>query len=286
MVRHPRHRDERQCLTWQRQVQMALFSFILRTVGIYPRGMRNALDMELVEERAACGELPETLDGFRLLHLSDLHLGRTYPEHTERMAALLNGVKADVCVITGDFRHGHFGPSDHVAGALRKVLSGVAAKQGTYAVLGNHDTLNIGEAIEEAGVRVLYNEGVPLSSGALWLGGVDDPHLYRCDRLDGALRDAPPHAFRVLLAHSPERVSEAAALGVGLYLCGHTHGGQVRLPLLGAVHKNARCRRGQVMGWWREGKMLGHTSPGLGTTDLPVRYLCPPRATMITLRRG
>jgi predicted MPP superfamily phosphohydrolase len=168
------------------------------------------------------------------------------------------------------------------------MLDGMRIRIGAYAVLGNHDTLALAEAVEEVGLRVLFNEGVAVGvpGALLWLAGVDDPHFYRMDDLDAALRDAPPEAFRVLLAHTPECAAEAANKGVGLYLCGHTHGGQVRLPGLGPIMINARCPRRRALGHWQAGAMRGFTSAGLGTTDAPVRFGCPPEAVLFTLRSG
>lgn len=269
-------------------LQMRGLTLLLRLLGLYERGFGNALDMRLVEREFFWPDLAPGLDGLRLLHLSDLHLPRSMPAFTENARRLLDGVGADLCLMTGDYRYGYYGPSDHVAGAVRRVLSGVRARHGCYAVLGNHDTLVVGEALEEAGVRVLFNEGVPLSlNGApVWLAGVDDPHFYHDDDMDSALKGRPEGAFTLMLGHSPESVPKAAGLGVDLFLCGHTHGGQIRLPWLGGVHTNIRRGKKQGMGVWRVGEMRGHTSTGLGVTDVPVRFLCPPEAALITLRRG
>ncbi len=268
--------------------QMLVLEVGLRCAGLHARGVRNACDLRLREEALSLAGLPPALDGLRLLHLSDLHFGHTLPDHEDAVCRLLEGVSADLCVITGDLRFGHYGPSDHVAPAVRRMLGGLRLQHGAYAVLGNHDTLAIAETIEAVGLRVLLNEGVAVgvNGAVLWLAGVDDPHFYRMDDLDAALRGAPPHAFPILLAHTPECAEEAAEKGIGLYLCGHTHGGQIRLPGLGAIMVNARCPRRRALGHWQIGTMHGFTSPGLGFTDAPVRFGCPPEAVLFTLRRG
>ena len=260
----------------------------LRCLGLHGRGARNTLDLRLCSEDLPVPDLPPALDGLRLLHLSDLHLGRTLPEHMEAVCRLLEGLSADLCVITGDLRFGHFGPFDHVAPAVRRMLDGMQLRYGAYTVLGNHDSLALAESVEEAGLRVLLNEGVAIAvNGAVvWLAGVDDPHNYRLDDLDAALHGAPPDAFPILLAHSPECADEAAAKGVRLYLCGHTHGGQIRVPYWGPLYFNARCPRDRGLGHWQAGAMVGHTSTGLGNTNAVVRFGCPPEATLLTLRRG
>ena len=287
-LRSRRAHFEQDHVTAWKAFQMIILEAGLRCIGLWERGLRNALDLRLREETLAFADLPPGLDGLRLLHLSDLHFAQTLPDHEEAVCRLLDGVSADLCVITGDLRFGHFGPSHHVAPAVRRMLDGLRLRLGAWAVLGNHDTVTIAETVEEEGVRVLFNEGaaVTVNGAVLWIAGVDDPHFYRLDDLDAALRGAPAGAFRVLLAHTPECADEAAAKGVRLYLCGHTHGGQIRLPGVGAPLLNARCPRGRTYSHWRVGAMHGFTSPGIGTTDAPVRFGCPPEAVLFTLRQG
>jgi predicted MPP superfamily phosphohydrolase len=143
------------------------------------------------------------------------------------------------------------------------------------------------------GVQVLVNDSVEVGSGAqaIRVIGVDDPHYYGCDDLAAALADVPADAFKVLLAHSPEMYEEAAQAGIHLYLCGHTHAGQIRLrvPFTGRLFaplKNADCPREYADGAWRHRTMQGYTSAGLGSSLLPVRYNCPPEIVIIELRRS
>ncbi len=198
-------------------------------------------------------------------------------------------METDFCVLTGDYRYGHFGPQHGVAAKLAPVLKGIRARHGFFGVLGNHDLSEIAAGLESVGVTVLLNAGL-MAGGRerpLWIGGVDDPHKFRAASVADAFADAPEHGvFRLLLAHTPEVISDARKAGVDLYLCGHTHGGQVRFPVIGALEMNARCPAQFKRGRWACGAMQGYTSDGLGTTDLPVRFNCPPEAVLIELRRG
>ena len=279
-------KDESSPVIWHRGILMCLLRKCLMLAGLYRRGQRNALKLQLVEVDYVMETLPGALDGFRILQLSDLHLPRRFPQFAAKVAELLRGVEVDLCVLNGDYRWGYYGPVDHVPKQLTEILAGVKSRHGIVACLGNHDTIIMAEILEFAGIPVLFNEGIALEIGdaVLWVCGIDDPHIYKCDNLDDALRGAPEGAFILLLAHTPERIQEAAERGVSLYLAGHTHGGQIRLPLLGAISKNAKCSREQAMGLWRHEALYGYTSPGLGSTDLPVRFNCPPEATLITLR--
>lgn len=259
----------------------------LKLLGLYRRGVNNARSYRVVTRTVDIPGLPPELEGFRILHLSDLHLPRRLGGIAPAMGRALAGVEAELCVLTGDYRFGYFGPPDHIAAQLHAILDGVKPRYGTIAVLGNHDTFAIGQLLERSGFPILYNEGVALAhNGAVvWICGVDETHNYGCDRIDEAVVDAPADAFKVLLVHTPERVAEAAGHGVDLYLTGHTHGGQIRLPFIGAPLKNAKCARDQVWGVWRHERMVGHTTCGLGVTDVPVRFNCPPEAALLVLRR-
>ena len=267
-------------------VMVCALRIILKALGLYGRGMRNARKLVLVQHDIAVPGLPEALDGFRILHISDFHFPRRHPEFSKAVGKLLNGLEVELCALTGDYRYGYFGPADHVVPHLRTALQGVKSQHGTYAVLGNHDLFITGQRLEKAGFPVLYNEGLLLhhKDCPFWLCGIDEPHYYKCDDLNKAVQGRPENTFTIVLAHSPERVHEAAEKKVSLYLAGHTHGGQIRLPYIGALVSNARCARKHVWGPWRYNKMAGHTTCGIGATDVPVRFNCPPEAALLRLR--
>jgi uncharacterized protein len=301
----------------------------LQIMGLYSRGVRNALEPVLRHRRFEFETLPESFHGFRILHLADLHIDGV-DGLAEIVAERVKAVPVDLCVMTGDYRFAMEGTCDAVYSGMATVLSGVHARHGVLAILGNHDESDIAIELEALGVGMLINEAVeipgrllkkafraPLSdtrgsvtgyesagagrsrdregaggslfqqpaggAGRLWIIGVDDPHHYGCGDLDGALESVPPDAFKVLLAHSPEMFDEAAAAGIHLYLCGHTHAGQICLPGIGAPLMNADCPRAFTHGRWRHGGMLGYTSAGVGCSLLPVRYNCPPEITLIEL---
>jgi predicted MPP superfamily phosphohydrolase len=279
--------------------ETALFGFVLKVIvysirfvllllRLYHRGIRNARELRLVHHDISVPGLPDALEGFRILHLSDFHFPKRFPEFAASIGNLLKGVEVDLCVLTGDYRYGYFGPAEHVAPHLLTALQDVKTQYGVYAVLGNHDRFHVGELLENAGIPVLFNEGEALCHNGypIWICGIDEPHFYGCDDMDAALQGRPENAFTIMLVHSPERVRAAAKKGVSLYLAGHTHGGQIRLPLVGAVVSNARCSRSQIWGAWQYKNMAGHTTSGIGATDVPVRYNCPPEAAVLTLRRS
>jgi uncharacterized protein len=256
----------------------------LRLVGLYGRGRRNALNPIARELSFEFSNLPPAFDGFRILHLADLHIDGV-DGLAEVVAQVVASVEVDLCVMTGDYRFHLEGSCAAVHPRMRTILSSVRARHGVFAVLGNHDSLEIARGLESQGVRVLMNEAVEIAreTEGIWITGVDDPHHYRCDDLTRALETVPPAAFNILLVHTPELYAEAAAAGINLYLCGHTHGGQIRLPWIGAILLNAACPRSYAYGKWLHNGLMGYTSPGLGCSLLPVRFNCAPELTLIEL---
>jgi predicted MPP superfamily phosphohydrolase len=249
-------------------------------------------------------EGPESL---RVLHLSDLH----FVGGDERKARFLASLpSADVTVVTGDF----LAEPEGVAIAV----DGVRATRGRLAswfVLGSNDYQvsrpvnwfryllprrlrrsrravigpwrELVRQLEADGWRDLTNlrEEVSLDGLAVELLGLDDAHIRRHD-----LRVAPrraPDRFGMAVMHSPDSAPEAVACGYPFVVAGHTHGGQVRLPLVGALVTNSHLPRRLVSGLLRFGDAFVHISPGLGTSKYaPFRFLCPPEATLLELRRA
>ena len=265
---------------------MKLATLTLKMLGLFERGKRNACSPSVTERRFRYPNLPAALQGFRILHLTDTHFDDEWPEFTESVHDLLAGLEVDLCVLTGDYRYGHCGSQEHVPEQVWHVLEDVQSRHGFYAILGNHDLSDIVPGLRERGVNILLNEGTAIREGdtTLWLGGVDDPHKFQSGDPELALAEAPEDtAFKLFLAHTPECIPEAEALGADLYLCGHTHGGQICFPFIGPIHKNARCAYQYAYGEWRYGKTRGYTANGLGVTDMPVRFRCPPEAVIVTL---
>lgn len=279
-----REEDQR---NWRKSITVWGIRTILKSAGLYARGLQNALQPQLRRIDITLPRMSPTFDGLRVLHLSDFHFRRSDSAFADAIAACLSGIETDLCLLTGDYRFGYYGPVDHIEPFLQRILAGIHAPFGCYGVFGNHDVSPMLDLLNKVGVHMLINEGAAVAARGLkiWIGGVDDPHKFRCDDVDKALAGAPEGALRILLAHSPESILAAAERDVDLYLCGHTHAGQIRFPLVGAIETNARrAPRVCVQGRWAINGTEGYTSWGLGTTDLPVRYNCPPEAVLITLR--
>ncbi len=260
-----------------------LIRHVLRLCGLHGRGRRNARDIRVTRNEIVVPRLPKVFDGFTLLHLSDLHLDMS-PDMPAALAAAVDGLSYDVCVLTGDFRARTFGPWKPALEAMARVIPLLSGP--LYGVLGNHDTVRMLPGLEAMGVRLLMNETVKLErqGAAIYLAGIDDPHYYRADNLEKAVEAIPPEAVTILLAHSPEIYRNAAYAGCDLLLCGHTHGGQICLPGGIPLLRNADAPYRLCAGRWRYGRMQGYTSRGCGVSVVDVRLNCPPEVTLHTLR--
>ncbi len=230
--------------------------------------------------------LPPAFDGYRIAQISDLHCGPfASGRRVAGWVAAVNRLDADLIAVTGDLITS--GP-DYVP-VVTEALGKLAARDGVFAAMGNHDYFTEGELVAEAlgdaGLTVLRNRGITLrrSDGALYLAGVDDTWTRRHD-VPAALAARPAGAPVVLLAHDPALYPEAVSHGVDLTLSGHTHGGQIGLPGFSHRVNLARVMTRYTTGVYRSGRSTLYVNRGLGTTGPPVRLAVAPEIALLTLR--
>ena len=242
---------------------------------------------EVTERDVFIRELPEGFAGFRVTQLTDLHHSRIVPlEEVRRVVEVANLTRPDVFVLTGDYttsRRGYIEP-------CAEALGGLKAPEGVWAVLGNHDHYTDAEltvrALTRNGVNVLSNANTSLRRGAdeLRLAGVDDWGWGKADwerALHGVERERPC----VLLSHEPAVLDMPETRGLSLILSGHTHGGQIYLPFVGAPARFVEEFK-YLRGWYeRDGTQL-YVSRGTGMIGLPVRIGARPEVAVLRLRRA
>ena len=244
--------------------------------------------LEVVRPELTLPRLAAAFDGYRIVQIGDLHLDDwSKPERLDRIAEMVNEERPDLVVVTGDFASYSARRLD--TGSLVGALRRLSAPDGVLAILGNHDYLTdvklIRRCIREAGLTELINEVVTLERGGseLHVAGIDDVMEGR-SRLDLVLGELPEEGAAVLLAHEPDFADVAAATGrFDLQLSGHSHGGQVRVPVLGRAVLPPFSQR-YTRGLHRVGGMLVYTNRGLGTVHARLRFGCRPEITALTLR--
>jgi hypothetical protein len=241
----------------------------------------------------ATPRIPAGLDGLKIGFISDFHVGNGIDQaRVEQIVEQLNALQPDVTLLGGDYVH-KLGYADTIAHGLRNLY----APLGVYAVLGNHDYWNaprqVLTALQQQFVnarmpfQLLRNDSVRLQVGATPLNivGVDDISQ-GYGNINKALRNVPRHEPALLLVHEPDFADVASeTFPFALQISGHTHGGQVRIPFMPARFL-PRWGRKYLAGSFTVNDMPLYVSRGVGMSWLPMRFLCPPEVTLLTLRAG
>ena len=258
---------------------------VLKATGLYWRARQNAERILVKRNDMRFKTLPPLFEGFTILHISDLHVDMNEVA-MNRLIELVGSMQYDVCVLTGDYRGRTFGPFQPALDGVARV--GTHLKQPIYAVLGNHDTIQMVPGLEAMGIRVLLNEceTIVRKDQRIYLAGIDDAHFFRVDNIEKAALAIPRGEFSILLSHTPEVYRQAAHANFDLMLSGHTHGGQICLPGSIPIKLEAVLPRRMGAGPWQYRDMTGYTSVGAGSSVVPVRLNCPPEITLHHLRRG
>src|SRR5476651_2356158 len=236
-------------------------------------------ELEVTRATIPVAGLPPALAGFRVGLITDIHRS-LFVSHADvaRAVTMLMGEQPELIVLGGDYVT--YGDRDYV-GPSAEALAPLSAPHGVYGILGNHDDdhdmpaalgRNGVQMLKDARTRVtIRNEPIDLVGIRFWTRRQTD--------IAALTRDAAP--MTILLAHDPRRFTEATALGVPLVLSGHTHGGQVVLPLVGAL---AAQKFPVVAGTARRDQTTLFVSRGVGTIYVPVRINCPPEVALLTLQ--
>ncbi len=233
---------------------------------------------------------PGELAGLRVAALSDFHVGSPYNgiDKLQRIVALTNRSDPDLIVLLGDFVvHGVVGGARVPPARIAPVLGNLEAPLGIWAVLGNHDWWYSFEGVRRPlntqGIEVLEDRAVEISSGdsVFWLAGVGDAWAGNPD-IPAALASAPPGAPVLAITHNPDVFTNMPDR-VSLTLAGHTHGGQVALPLVGRPIVPSLHGQRYAAGWIIEENRHLFVTPGLGTSIIPVRFRVPPEISVLTL---
>jgi uncharacterized protein len=270
-------------LTRRRFLRWSALAVTASLAGVTTSGVLQTARLTIEPIEARLSGLTEPL---RLAFLTDLHYG-PYVD-ARRVSGWVDAAldaHPDAIVLGGDVIDFQ-APRD--LAPLMTQLERLRAPQGTFMVLGNHEHRHAGGARDfvalagTAGVTTLHNAGVSLPGG-LYLAGIDDLRDGRPD-VGASLRSRPAGAPVLLASHNPDVLPRLPA-GVDLVLSGHTHGGQVVLPLVGAPVTSSRYGQRFLSGWV-DAPVPAYVSRGLGVGVLPVRWNCPPELTLVTLLPG
>jgi hypothetical protein len=285
-------------LSITRKISRRKFLFTGAVVGaglvVSADGFAESNQPQVIRQEITLRRLPKSFDGFTIAQLSDFH----YEDHfsvvpIRKSVEMVNALRPDLTVLTGDFvtvplfsRQRFLRKSAETAPPCAAVLEQLQGPK--YSILGNHDAISnpplIVRALQDHGIPVLRNTSLPIEhgNGRIWLAGIDDL-LRGTPRIDLTLQGIPPDETTILLAHEPDYADHAALLPVDLQLSGHSHGGQIWIPGIGAPWLPEMSRK-YPRGLYKVGNMTLYTNMGIGTIRAPIRINCPPEITLITLR--
>ena len=250
--------------------------------------------LELTAVMTFTDRLPLGTEPIRVLHITDLHVERM-TRREDKVLELAREAKPDVIVISGDYVNLSYNRDPETLRQVRHLLSQLSAPYGVYATLGS-PPVDLRETVVPIfdGLRnvTLLRHGWQRldmkNNRSLTILGMDCSHDLPADagRFARLVKDAPADAPQLFVYHSPELMPQASQHEIDLFVCGHTHGGQVRLPLVGPILTSSQLGRRFVMGLYKLGRTTLFVSRGIGLEGLSaprVRFMCPPEVTLITI---
>ena len=270
---------------------IALGLFLAACGGIFLWGFVIEPDRLVVTETTiVIPQWPSTFDRMRVVLISDLHVGSPHItiEKLRQIVATINDRQPHLILIAGDFviqdvLGGEFVEPEAIAAELKNLR----ARDGVFAVLGNHDWWYDGDritrALDSAGIRVLENDVAQIQreGQAIWIAGLADLWT-RKPLITDTLAKIPERAIVIVLTHQPDIFPQIPS-SVPLTLAGHTHGGQVNLPFLGRRVVPSQFRERYAIGHIEENGHHLFVTPGIGTSIIPVRFRVPPEISIITI---
>lgn len=237
-------------------------------------------------------DIPKSFNGFKIIQFSDTHLGFQYDlSQFKKMLIQIKNLQPDIIFFTGDLMDA---PNQYpFAEEIVPLLKDLQAPFGKYSIYGNHDHGGYGSDIyknimELADFKLLLNESVPiklLDESSIYVMGIDDAMLGK-PNFQSAIEKVPDHTFKILLSHAPDLADLAVNYKIQLQLSGHSHGGQIQIPFVGALITPPYAKK------YREGfydikasdfSLTLYVNRGIGTTRLPFRFLSKPELTVFTL---
>ncbi len=247
------------------------------------------VNVEIVHLELRLPRLNPAFDGYRLAQISDIHMGTGMTSaQLTRIVEMVNAEQPDATALTGDYvTHGDIQP---LLQPLAEALSKLKAKDGVFSILGNHDhwtdPIAIRGMLTDSGMIDLTNSVHTLKRGeaVLHLAGVDD-YWEQKDDIDAVMAQLAGDDCAVLLAHEPDFADVSAATGrFDLQISGHSHGGQVRIPIINRPIILPSFSEKYPVGQYQVGNMIQYTNRGVGTIAPAVRFNCRPEITVFTLR--
>ncbi len=270
--------------------ERSLLEPIIRRDRIGPRlQILTAKGFEWIEVEIPIRDLPAELEGFRLLHISDLHIRTAWDPAYDEEIARVEANPPDFIAYTGDFVDNKSDSRRRAMPLVKRLVNSLKSRLGAAAILGNHDGDLLGPSLAGLNLTLLDHRRLALRSGSATLEFIGVAGVEREDFDAGFLRSLgrkEPGTVRVVLSHYPDLVRRTRFLEGDLFLAGHTHGGQVCLP--GGIpiirHDSLPAKLISGIHWVYDTWLVAN--PGLGFSGLPIRLFCPAQVIEIKFRKA
>jgi uncharacterized protein len=273
---------------------LAVLGFVLVTAVVFYSTYIEPFNLRVTRETLKTRKFAASSPPLRLLHIADIHVERLTPRE-RRLNKLIEELKPDVIVFSGDFVNISYTYDDEAKEAIQKVIRQWNAPLGVYCVPGTY-TVEPAERVKTFvkgldNLTLLLDRWVTLDTpaGQFSILGMVTRHILETDQQNFArlIEKAPREGLRLLLTHAPDVAPDADKAGIDLYLCGHTHGGQIRMPIVGALFSGSHLGMRFVMGRKDLRQTVVYTSRGVGLEGLGApraRFLCPPEIILWEIR--
>ncbi|PQZ58916.1 MULTISPECIES: metallophosphoesterase [Bacillus] len=272
-------------------IRTCLYTLITTSIGYYYAKYIEPHCLSVVQHTLKSPLIPKSFHGMKIIQFSDLHLGYYFSlQHLSQIVFKINAEKPDIVLFTGDLIDNYqtYTETPFVASILRNI----EAPFGKFSIYGNHDHGGYGteyydHIMLESGFQLLKNKEKRirlLDNSEISIFGIDDILLGK-PKIEETLRRAQQNIYTIVLVHEPDIAPQIAKYPINLQLSGHSHGGQVQLPFLGAIITPALAKH-YIEGFYTIRDLTLYVNRGLGRTRVPFRFMAKPEITLFTLQNS
>ncbi|MFJ8412826.1 metallophosphoesterase [Bacillus paramycoides] len=272
-------------------IRTCLYSLITASIGYYYAKYIEPHCVSFTKHTLKSPLIPRSFHGMKILQFSDLHLGYYFSlQHLSQIVSKINAENPDIVLFTGDLIDNYQTYTE--APFVASILKNIKAPFGKFSIYGNHDHGGYGteyydHIMRESGFELLQNKETRirlLDNSEISIFGIDDILLGK-PKIEETLQRAQQNIYTIVLVHEPDIAPQIATYPINLQLSGHSHGGQVQLPFLGAIITPALAKY-YIEGFYNVRNLTLYVNRGLGRTRVPFRFMAKPEITLFTLQHS
>lgn len=272
-------------------MRTCLYSFITSSIGYYYAKYIEPHFISFTQHTLKSQLIPKSFHGMKILQFSDLHLGYYFSlQHLSKVVSKINAVNPDIVLFTGDLIDNYQTYTD--TPFVASILKNIQAPFGKFAIYGNHDHGGYGteyyeHIMRESGFELLLNSEKRIhlmDNSEISIFGLDDILLGN-PKIEKTLEHARQSTYNIVLVHEPDIAPKVSRYPINLQLSGHSHGGQVQIPFLGAIITPSLAKD-YIEGFYTIQDLTLYVNRGLGRTRVPFRFMSKPEIAIFTLQHS